>query len=90
LILIAQFYVAVWPIGGTPNAQAFFEAYLAVPIILAFFLFWKFYKRTRWVKTMEIDLVSGRRELNLEELKAEERAEQATWGPMKRYTFTKS
>jgi amino acid transporter len=90
LILIAQFYVAVWPIGGTPNAQSFFEAYLAVPIILAFFLFWKIFKRTRWVKTMDIDLVSGRRELNLAELKAQEREEQATWGPMKRYPSIKN
>jgi len=39
---------------------------------------------------MDIDLVSGRRELNLAELKAQEREEQATWGPMKRYTMTKS
>jgi yeast amino acid transporter len=85
LILIAQFYVAVWPIGGTPNATSFFQAYLAVPIILGFFIFWKLYKRTRWVKTMEIDLVSGRRELNLAELKAQEREDRATWGPMKRY-----
>jgi yeast amino acid transporter len=90
LILVAQFYVAVWPIGGEPNAQSFFEAYLAVPIILGFYIFWKVFKRTRWVKTMEIDLVSGRRELNLVELKAQEREEQATWGPMKRYNLTKS
>jgi len=87
LILVAQFYVAVWPIGGVPNAASFFEAYLAVPIILAFFIFWKVFKRTRWVKTMEIDLVSGRRELNLVELKAQEREEQAKWGKMKRVYF---
>ena len=90
LILIAQFYVAVWPIGDEPNAQAFFEAYLAVPIIAAFYIFWKIYKRTRWIHTMDIDLVSGRRELNLTELKAQEREMQATWGPMKRYFLTRT
>lgn len=86
LILIAQFYVALFPIGGTPNAQAFFEAYLAVPIIMGFFIFWKIYKNTRWVRTKEIDLVSGRREMNLAELKAEEIEEQRSWGIFKRYT----
>lgn len=36
LILIAQFYVAVWPIGESPNANSFFLAYLAAPIILVY------------------------------------------------------
>lgn len=85
LCLIAQFYVALFPIGGTPNAQAFFEAYLAAPIILALFLGWKIYKRTRYVRLMEMDLQSGRREFNLRELREAEAAERATWGPMKRY-----
>ena len=84
LVLIAQFYTAVWPIGGTPNAQAFFEAYLAAPIVLASFIFWKIFKRTKIVRSHEVDLVSGRRHMNLKELKAEERAEQAHWGFWKR------
>lgn len=87
LILIAQFYVALFPIGGSPNAQAFFQAYLAVPIIMAFYIFWKIYKKTRWVRTMEIDLVSGRREMNLNELKAAEIEEQKEWGPFKRVYY---
>lgn len=36
LVLIANFYVAVWPIGEKPNANAFFLSYLAAPIILAY------------------------------------------------------
>lgn len=85
LCLIAQFYIAIFPIGGTPNAQAFFEAYLAGPIVLAFFLFWKIYKRTRYVRTMDIDLMSGRREMNLHELRQQEIEERQTWGTAKRY-----
>jgi len=85
LCLIAQFYIAIFPIGGTPSAQNFFEAYLAGPIVLAFFVIWKIFKRTHWVKLSEIDLVSGRREMNLAELKQQEIAERATWGPLKRY-----
>lgn len=34
LILIANFYVAVWPIGVAPNANSFFLSYLAAPIVL--------------------------------------------------------
>jgi len=77
--------VALFPIGGELAAQSFFEAYLAAPIVIAFFLLWKILKRTRYVKTRDIDLVSGRRELNLEELRAQEEAERATWGPLRRY-----
>jgi len=85
LCLIAQFYVALFPIGGEPNASAFFQSYLAFPIIIAFYIFWKFYKRTRIVRARDVDLVSGRRELNLKELKAQEREEQKNWGFFKRY-----
>jgi len=85
LCLIAQFYIAIFPIGGSPNAQAFFEAYLAVPIVIAFYVFWKIFKKTRWVQTMEMDLVSGRREMNLHELRQQEIEERQSWGPFKRY-----
>ena len=85
LCLVAQFYIAIFPIGGTPNAQSFFEAYLAVPIVIVFYIFWKIYKKTRWVGTMEMDLVSGRREMNLHELRQQEIEERQTWGTFKRY-----
>jgi yeast amino acid transporter len=87
LCLIAQFYVALFPIGGEPNAVSFFQAYLAAPVILVSYIGWKIYKKTRFVKAHEVDLVSGRRDLNLVELKAQEREEQAKWSPMKKYSF---
>ena len=86
LCLVAQFYVALFPIGGEPNAAGFFQAYLACPIIIAFYVFWKVFKRTRVVKISEADLQSGRRELNLKELKAQEREEQAHWSMPKKYS----
>jgi len=85
LCLIAQFYVALFPIGGEPNANSFFQAYLAFPIVLAFYLFWKIFKNTRYVRSSEVDLVSGRRELNLKALLEKEREEQSHWGPIKKY-----
>jgi yeast amino acid transporter len=84
LCLIAQFYVALYPVGGEPSASNFFMAYLAAPIVLAFFVFWKIYKRTRFVRSHEVDLVSGRREFNLKETLEQERLERASWGKMKR------
>jgi yeast amino acid transporter len=80
LCLVTQFYVALFPIGGSPNVSDFFMAYLAAPMVLTFFVFWKIYKRTQFVRSHEVDLVSGRRELNLKELLEEERDERASWG----------
>ena len=43
LCLIAQFYVALFPIGGTPTlgAEYFFESYLAFPVVILFFVGYK-------------------------------------------------
>jgi yeast amino acid transporter len=79
LCLIAQFYVALFPIGGEPNAYDFFEAYLAAPIVIAFFVFWKILKRTKFVRPRDVDLVSGRRELDLKAILEEEREQMTHW-----------
>jgi len=34
LILIATFYVALFPVGGNPNAMYFFQQYLAAPVAI--------------------------------------------------------
>ena len=62
----------------------FFEAYLAAPIILAFYVPYKIWMKTRVARAGEMDLQTGMRELNLAELLAEERAEQAAWPRWKR------
>ncbi|KAJ6038834.1 hypothetical protein N7460_007551 [Penicillium canescens] len=63
LCLIATFYVSVWPPGSSPDAGYFFEQYLAAPLVLALYLFWKvFTKQWRmWVPLQEIDLQAGLR-----------------------------
>jgi yeast amino acid transporter len=38
-VLIATFYVSLFPIDGKPNAQVFFESYLAAPLVLACVVF---------------------------------------------------
>jgi amino acid transporter len=79
LVLIAQFWVALWPIGGTPNAEDFFATYLAVPVVLGCYIPYKIYYKTPFVRAKDMDLVTGRRELNLDVILAEVRAEEAAW-----------
>jgi amino acid transporter len=84
LCLIAQFYLAVFPQHDSPSAEAFFEAYLAAPIIILFYVVWKIWKRPPFMRPSTIDLVTGRRLLDTQQLIDEERAERKTWPAWKR------
>ncbi|KAF2837902.1 arginine permease [Patellaria atrata CBS 101060] len=65
LVLIAQFYVAVWPLGGGVNdAEGFFKAYLALPVVMLFWICGYFWKKTGWLRTHQIDVDTGRREID--------------------------
>jgi len=73
LSLIAQFYVALYPVGG-PNLdpKTFFELYLAGPFLIVLYLMWKGYSwfvrpqdRQLWVKIKDIDIYTGMRENQL-------------------------
>lgn len=82
LVLIAQFYIAVWPLGDTPTgtaaAEAFFLSYLAAPILIGFWIIGYAWKRTLPKRASEIDLDTGRKSwLTVEEMRAY-RAERAT------------
>ncbi|MCJ1247460.1 glyceraldehyde-3-phosphate dehydrogenase 1 [Trapelia coarctata] len=93
LVLIAQFWTGFAPVDyqdNTPleNTTNFFQAYLAAPIVLAFYIPYKLYYKTPFMKLQDMDLQTGMRELNLVELLAEERAEQANWPKWKKaYKF---
>lgn len=75
-MLIAQFYVAIWPIGGMADkpgdvAEAFFQAYLAAPVMLLFYAGGYLWKRTLPQRAHEIDLDTGRKSwLTVEEMRA--------------------
>lgn len=61
LVLIAQFYIALWPIGGmadTPGevVTVFFKTYLALPVVLLCYLAGYLWKRTTPQRAHEIDL----------------------------------
>ncbi|KAL8825017.1 MAG: hypothetical protein Q9191_004670 [Dirinaria sp. TL-2023a] len=97
LVLIAQFWTGFSPVkppGGEPVKGAlaltgsFFEAYLAAPIVLVFYVGYKFWARTKVMRCRDMDLRTGRRELNLRELVAEEELERRGWPRWKKcYKF---
>lgn len=79
LMFMAQFYVAVFPSGTKPNAYDFFLSYLSFVIFIALYAFHKIWKRNwkLFIKLEDMDIDTGRREIDLELLKeelAEERA----------------
>ncbi|KAI1485284.1 amino acid permease [Biscogniauxia mediterranea] len=80
LCLVATFYNALYPTpDATPDAEAFFMSYLAAPIVLLLYLFWKVYTKdwSMWIKLSDIDLVSGSRPLELDDDDVNE--EPKTW-----------
>ncbi|KAL0959014.1 hypothetical protein HGRIS_014326 [Hohenbuehelia grisea] len=82
LVLIAQFYVAIWPIEGMAEtsqkvAEGFFKAYLAAPVMLLFWIIGYAWKRALPLRATEIDLDTGRKSwLTVEQMNAY-RAERA-------------
>ena len=89
LILVAQFWTGFAPVGyasmsAGARVQNFFEAYLSFPIIILFYVVFKLWKRPAFKKLADIDISSGRREMDLGSILAEERAEQATWPKWKK------
>jgi amino acid transporter len=89
LVLMAQFWVGAWPIGyenltAAGQVRSFFLQYLAAPIVLSFYLGFKIWTRVSYMRCKDMDLQTGRRELNLPELLAEERAQRAAWPKWKK------
>ncbi|KAG6810314.1 hypothetical protein H0H92_012468 [Tricholoma furcatifolium] len=75
LVLVAQFYIAIWPIGGMSSnggevAENFFMAYLAVPITVITWIGGYLWKKGLPKKASEIDLDTGRKSwLTVEEMR---------------------
>lgn len=71
IVLIAQFYVALCPVGGGFNdAEGFFKSYLAAPIVLVFWLAAWLYQGRTWMTIKDIDVDTGRRDLPWAEINA--------------------
>ncbi|RMZ89549.1 hypothetical protein DV736_g3214, partial [Chaetothyriales sp. CBS 134916] len=79
LILIVTFWVGFAPVGYASMStgelvKSWFEAYLSFPIILVCYLGFKIWKRTSFKRIKDIDITSGRRDLDLATILAEEPA----------------
>lgn len=79
LVLVAQFWTGLFPVGEKPSAGSFFQAYLAVPVGICCFILFKFIKHSKFVRTSKMDLVTGRRPLMTPEDWQEEQLQQASW-----------
>lgn len=89
LILLAQFWVAIWPQGYNTiprhlRAENFFLMCTAAPVVFIMYLAYKLYYRTCILRVADMDLRTGVRELNLGETLRAEREEMASWPAWKR------
>ncbi|KAL7667344.1 Amino acid permease/ SLC12A domain-containing protein [[Candida] zeylanoides] len=81
LIVIGEIWVSIWPIGEKANVTQFFQNCLSLPLAIVMYVGHKTYHRSwglLYVKLTDIDLDSGRREIDVEALRqqiADEKAD---------------
>lgn len=84
LVVIAQFWTGFAPIGyrdmsSKDRTNIFFEGNLALVVVIVFYIGFKVYKKSSVRRLANIDIFSGRRELDLQQILADERAARAQW-----------
>lgn len=87
LVLIAQLWVAIDPIGDEDSSQwsvtdrvsNFFQAYMAFPIVAVCYLGFKFWFKTKWVRFDQIDLRTGKLDGGLARFLGPGKEERDTW-----------
>ncbi|RDW76027.1 hypothetical protein BP5796_06848 [Coleophoma crateriformis] len=89
LVLVAQFYTALYPLGNDGKlgtAEDFFKSYLALPVVLFFWICGYMWKRAGWLRTSQIDVDSGRRVVDWNRINAT-KAEIAAYPLWKRIIY---
>lgn len=74
LIVAGEVWVSIFPIGESADVTTFWQNCLSLPLMLALYFGHNVYRRTLgqwWIPLLEIDLDTGRREIDIEELKQE-------------------
>jgi amino acid transporter len=89
IVLVAQFWTGAFPIGyesmtAAQQVKSWFQGYMAAPVVIVFYVGYKFWYRTAVVRSYNMDLHTGIRELNVAELIEEEKAERREWPRWKR------
>ncbi|EAU34757.1 general amino-acid permease GAP1 [Aspergillus terreus NIH2624] len=84
LVLVAQFWVGFAPIGYSDMTtgelvESWFSVYLAAPVVILCYIPYKLWYKTPFLRAKDMDLQTGRRELDIQYLIEQERAEQAEW-----------
>ncbi|KAB8206617.1 amino acid permease/ SLC12A domain-containing protein [Aspergillus parasiticus] len=82
IALVAMFYSALYAPGGDPpSAFNFFQQYLAGFMGLVLMIFWKVWNRQWWlgVPLRQIDLDTGRRFMEMEQVTPDETGESLPW-----------
>lgn len=89
LVLIAQFWLSLFPIGAAPNASDFFQGYLGFPVVLISWIGYKIYSKNMrmYIPADEIDVDSGRSVVDTDLIKQEEEEEQARRAQMPWYKW---
>ena len=78
--MAAQFFVAIAPpfTSDLGSAEDFFKSYLALPVVLLFWVIGYLWKREGFLRLDQIDLDTGRREHDWDTINAY-RAKTKTW-----------
>lgn len=82
LILIAQFYVGLYPVDGKElDISTFLQVYLAAPVVLVCYVGHKIWTRNwkLYVKACDMDITSGRRIVDLDVLRQQRYEEKLEW-----------
>ncbi|QPG75549.1 hypothetical protein FOA43_002904 [Brettanomyces nanus] len=77
LVLVVEFWISLFPIGSKPNAKAFFQSYLNVVVNIGLFIIYLLWKRRKsivWIHGKDVDLVTGRKKVDVD-LVRQEKAE---------------
>lgn len=62
LLFVAEFYIAVWPLGYETSATQFFSRFVSAIAVLVVYVGAKcYYRGRRWVDCQKIDLDNDRR-----------------------------
>lgn len=90
LVMIAQFWTAAWPSGygemtATSRVSTFFSYYLAAPVVLFLYASYKFWYRTKILRTHEVDLITGYRIFNIDHLSEQEAADRHKMSLLRRF-----
>lgn len=65
------------------TAEGFFKSYLAAPVVILFWVCGYLWKGTGWLRIEQMDVDTGRRELDWDEIRAH-REKVASWPAWKR------